>query len=75
VRSDEHVDDDALLLVMPISGLGNGLLAGDLTVLRHASADVEEHAVLRGGAVTAPRQPASSRTSRSLRAKASGWPA
>lgn len=31
-RSDEHVDDDALLLVMTIVGLGNGILAGDVTV-------------------------------------------
>lgn len=33
-RSDEHVDDDALLLVMTIVGLGNGILAGDVTVAR-----------------------------------------
>lgn len=32
VRSDDDVDDDVLLLVMTISGLGNGLLAGDVTV-------------------------------------------
>lgn len=31
VRADEHVDDDALLLVTTISGLGNGMLAGDVT--------------------------------------------
>lgn len=31
-RSDEDVDDDALLLVMTIVGLGNGILAGDVTV-------------------------------------------
>jgi AcrR family transcriptional regulator len=31
-RSDEHVDDDALLLLMAIVGLGNGVLAGDITV-------------------------------------------
>lgn len=31
-RSDDHVDADALLLVMTISGLGNGLLAGDVTL-------------------------------------------
>jgi TetR/AcrR family transcriptional regulator, transcriptional repressor of bet genes len=34
-RSDDHVDDDALLLVMTIVGLGNGVLAGDVT-LDHA---------------------------------------
>jgi AcrR family transcriptional regulator len=32
VRSDDRVDDDALLLVMTIVGLGNGVLAGDVTV-------------------------------------------
>lgn len=32
VRADDDVDDDVLLLVMTISGLGNGLLAGDVTV-------------------------------------------
>lgn len=32
MRSDAHVDDDALLLVMAIVGLGNGVLAGDVTV-------------------------------------------
>lgn len=31
-RSDDRVDDDALLLVMTIVGLGNGVLAGDVTV-------------------------------------------
>lgn len=31
-RSDEHVDDDALLLLMAVVGLGNGILAGDITV-------------------------------------------
>ncbi|MEX2486070.1 MAG: TetR family transcriptional regulator C-terminal domain-containing protein [Nitriliruptoraceae bacterium] len=31
-RSDDHVDDDALLLVMTVTGLGNGLLAGDLSI-------------------------------------------
>ncbi len=31
-RPDEHVDDDALLLVMTIVGLGNGILAGDVTL-------------------------------------------
>jgi AcrR family transcriptional regulator len=31
VRTDEHVDDDALLLVTTISGLGNGMLAGDVS--------------------------------------------
>lgn len=31
-RSDGHVDDDALLLLMAIVGLGNGVLAGDITV-------------------------------------------
>lgn len=31
-RSDDHVADDALLLVTTISGLGNGLLAGDVTI-------------------------------------------
>lgn len=31
-RDDEHVADDALLLVMEIAGLGNGILAGDVTV-------------------------------------------
>jgi TetR/AcrR family transcriptional regulator, transcriptional repressor of bet genes len=30
-RSDEHVDDDALLLLMAVVGLGNGMLAGDIT--------------------------------------------
>lgn len=34
VRTDEHVADDALLLVMEIVGLGNGILAGDVTVDR-----------------------------------------
>lgn len=34
VRSDGDVDDDGLLLVMTISGLGSGLLAGDVTVDR-----------------------------------------
>lgn len=34
VRSDEHHDADALLLVMAIVGVGNGVLAGDLTVER-----------------------------------------
>ncbi len=29
-RDDDHVDDDALLLVMTIAGLGNGILAGDV---------------------------------------------
>lgn len=32
VRSDDRVDHDALLLVMTIVGLGNGVLAGDVTV-------------------------------------------
>lgn len=32
VRSDDRVDDDALLLVMTIVGLGNGVLAGDVAV-------------------------------------------
>jgi TetR/AcrR family transcriptional repressor of bet genes len=32
VRPDDRVDDDALLLVMTIVGLGNGVLAGDVTV-------------------------------------------
>jgi TetR/AcrR family transcriptional regulator, transcriptional repressor of bet genes len=31
-RSNEHVDDDALLLLMAVVGLGNGILAGDITV-------------------------------------------
>jgi TetR/AcrR family transcriptional regulator, transcriptional repressor of bet genes len=31
-RSDAHVGDDALLLVMEIVGLGNAILAGDVTV-------------------------------------------
>lgn len=31
VRDDDHVDDDALLLVTEIVGLGNGLLAGDVS--------------------------------------------
>ena len=35
MRSDDDVDDDALLLVMTIVGLGNGVLAGDVT-LDHA---------------------------------------
>jgi TetR/AcrR family transcriptional regulator, transcriptional repressor of bet genes len=34
VRSDDHVADDALLLVMEIVGLGNGILAGDVTEAR-----------------------------------------
>lgn len=34
VRTDEHVADDALLLVMEIVGLGNGILAGDVTESR-----------------------------------------
>ena len=34
VRSDARVDDDALLLVMTIVGLGNGILAGDVTIAR-----------------------------------------
>lgn len=32
IRTDVHVDDDALLLVMTIVGMGNGVLAGDITV-------------------------------------------
>ena len=31
-RSDDHVDDDALLLLTAVVGLGNGILAGDITV-------------------------------------------
>lgn len=32
VRADAHVADDALLLVMTIVGMGNGILAGDLSI-------------------------------------------
>ena len=31
-RSDDDVDDDALLLLMEVVGVGNGILAGDITV-------------------------------------------
>jgi TetR/AcrR family transcriptional repressor of bet genes len=31
-RADEHVEDDAMLLLMAIVGLGNGILAGDVSV-------------------------------------------
>lgn len=32
IRSDDHVDDDALLLVATLAGLGNGVLAGDIAI-------------------------------------------
>lgn len=31
-RTDEHVEDDALLLLMAVVGMANGILAGDVTV-------------------------------------------